>query len=147
MTAGVGSCCAILSSGRQAMIEYIPSRRALLGALLALAPVAAAAQTSPLDEGRSLLERVPGTGKSPGRNSGSGTSLSQGEIGAGLKDALKVASRRVVARVGRTDGYNGDPAIRIPLPGPVQKIEGPLHAVGAGGMLDDLHLKMNRAAE
>src|SRR5262249_2715421 len=35
----------------------------------------------------------------------------------------------------------------IPLPGPLEKIEGPLKAVGASGMLDDLHLKMNRAAE
>src|SRR5262249_52451410 len=37
--------------------------------------------------------------------------------------------------------------IRIPLPGPLQQIEGPLRSVGASGMLDDLHVKMNRAAE
>ena len=131
------------------MAENVLSRRGMLGTLLALVPIAASAQTSPLDEGRSLLERVPGVGTqgvgAPAR--GSGASLSQGEIGAGLKDALKVASRRVVSRVGKTDGYNGDPAIRIPLPGPLQKIEAPLHAIGAGGTLDDLHLKMNRAAE
>ncbi len=73
--------------------------------------------------------------------------MSQGEIGSGLKDALKVASQRVVGRVGKTDGYNGDPAIRIPLPDPLQKIEGPLKSVGAGGMLADLQTRMNRAAE
>jgi hypothetical protein len=52
-----------------------------------------------------------------------------------------------VGRVGKTDGYNGDPSIRIPLPEPLQKIEGPLKAVGASGTLDDLQVKMNRAAE
>ena len=53
----------------------------------------------------------------------------------------------MVARVSKTDGYNADPAIRIPLPDPLQEIRGPLKAVGAAGMLDDLQLRMNRAAE
>jgi hypothetical protein len=53
----------------------------------------------------------------------------------------------VVGRVGKADGYNGDPAIRIPLPDTLQKIEGALRNVGASGLLDDLQLKMNRAAE
>jgi hypothetical protein len=125
-----------------------PSRRFLLGAILVATPFAAAAQ-SLLDQGKSLLEKGEGAaGKPvPGTSGGTGASLSQGEIGSGLKDALKVASQRVVSRVGKTDGYNGDPAIRIPLPEQLQKIEGPLKAVGAGGMLDDLQLKMNRAAE
>ncbi len=124
------------------------SRRALLSALLAAVPVGAAAQNL-LDQGRNLLNQPPsGAGVTkPGATSGSGASLSQGEIGSGLKDALKVASQRVVGRVGKTDGYNGDPAIRIPLPEPLQKIEGPLKAVGASGTLDDLQVKMNRAAE
>lgn len=124
-----------------------PSRRLLIGALLAATPVSASAQTL-FDQGRSLLDKAQG-GRSgtPSTDSGAGAKLSQSEIGAGLKDALKVASQRVVGRVGKTDGYNGDPAIRIPLPGPLAKIEGPLKAIGAGGMLDDLQLKMNRAAE
>jgi Protein of unknown function (DUF4197) len=124
-----------------------PSRRLLIGALLAAAPFSAAAQSF-LDQGRSLLDKAQGAaGGAPSAATGSGAKLSQSEIGAGLKDALKVASQRVVGRVGKTDGYNGDPAIRIPLPGPLAKIEGPLKAVGASGMLDDLQLKMNRAAE
>ena len=124
-----------------------PSRRLLLSAILAAAPVAAAAQ-SLLDQGKSLLENQENAGKpSSGASGGTGASLSQSQIGAGLKDALKVASQRVVSRVGKTDGYNGDPAIRIPLPETLQKIQAPLKSVGAGGMLDDLQLKMNRAAE
>lgn len=131
------------------------SRRALLGALVAAVPSAAlsskkAGAQSLLDQGKNLLNNVEKNGGNlggGGTSSGVGASLSQGEIGSGLKDALKVASQRVVARVGKTDGYWADPAIRIPLPGPVAKIEAPLKAVGASGMLDDLQLKMNRAAE
>lgn len=120
------------------------SRRAIFSALFAAAPFAAAAQNSLLDEGRSLLNQAP---RGAGSGGGSGAGLSQGEIGSGLKDALKVASKRVVGRVGKVDGYNGDPSIRIPLPGPVEKIRQPLAAIHASGMLDDLQLKMNRAAE
>jgi len=128
---------------------YRPSRRALLTALLAATPFGAAAQNSLLNEGRGLLNQVPGRGApaSPAAPSGAGASLSQGDISAGLKDALKVAAQRVVGRVGKTDGYNGDPAIRIPLPSPLQKIERPLKSMGASGMLDDLQVRMNRAAE
>jgi len=129
-------------------MTFRPSRRFLLGTLIAAAPASAFAQ-SLLDQGRSLLDKTEGATGTTGNSasSGAGANLSQSEIGAGLKDALKVASQRTVGRVGKTDGYNADPAIRIPLPDPLQKIEGPLKTVGAGGMLDDLQLKMNRAAE
>ena len=119
-----------------------PSRRLVLGAIIVATPFAAAAQ-SLFDQGKGLLDKAEG-GTTSGK---SGASLSQSEIGAGLKDALKVASKRVVSRVGKVDGYNGDPAIRIPLPETLQKIQGPLKSIGAGGTLDDLQLKMNRAAE
>jgi hypothetical protein len=131
-----------------------PSRRALLTAFFTAVPFAASAQNTLFDQGRGLLNQVPG-GAMPGGpgapRQGSapsaGGGLSQGEIGSGLKDALRVASQRVVGRVGREDGYNGDPAVRIPLPDPLQKIQGPLKSMGASGMLDDLQLRMNRAAE
>ena len=124
------------------MIVRTFSRRGILVALSGLAPAAAFAQGSLLDQGKSLLNQIPGQ-QPPGKTS----SLSEGEIGSGLKEALKIATQRVVGRVGKTDGYNGDPAIRIPLPGPLQTIQGPLRGMGAGGMLDDLQLKMNRGAE
>ena len=121
------------------MTDRFISRRGLLAAA-ALAPSTVFAQNSLLEQGKNLLGQVPGS-------QGKGSSLSDGEIGSGLKEALKVAAKRVVGQVGKTDGYNGDPAIRIPLPGPLQSIEGPLKGMGAGGMLDDLQLKMNRGAE
>jgi len=120
------------------------SRRTVLGAAVLLVPGSAAAQGL-LDQGRNLLKQAPGGSSGGGKAAGS--NLSQGEVGSGLKEALSVASKRVVDRTGKVDGYNGDPAIRIPLPGPLQKLEGALKTVGASGMLSDLQLKMNRAAE
>src|SRR6478672_13155072 len=117
------------------------SRRIIIAATFSIIPIAALAQSAPSDPLGGLLNRIPGVRPGPGPGS-TGTGLSQNEIGLGLKDALKVASQRVVGRVGKTDGYNGDPAIRIPLPDALQKIEGPLRAVGASGMIDDLHVKM-----
>jgi len=134
------------------MFAIVSTRRALLSFLLASCPCAVVAQTSLFDQGRGLLEKVPGGSlpagpgaSGPGASTGAG--MSQGEIGSGLRDALRIASQRAVGRVGRTDGYNGDPAIRIPLPDPLERIEGPLKSIGASGMLDDLQLRMNRAAE
>ncbi|HEY4264012.1 MAG TPA: DUF4197 domain-containing protein [Micropepsaceae bacterium] len=127
------------------MLGYLLTRRVVLSTVLSLAPFAALAQKSSSDPLGGLLNKIPG---GLGASAGSGgASLSQNQIGLGLKDALKVASQRVVGRVGKTDGYNADPDIRIPLPDALQKIEGALKAVGASGMLDDLRLKMNRAAE
>lgn len=123
------------------------SRRAVIGALLALAPGQAFAQFT-LPKGASGV--LNGMLAKPGAASGTGAagaSLSQNEIGLGLKDALKVAASKVIGQVGKQDGYFADPAIRIPLPASLQKVAGPLRAVGAAGLLDDLTLRMNRGAE
>ena len=114
-------------------------RRTLLGFLLALAPGQSIAQ---INLPGALGQALKGAGQG-----GSAASLSQGEIGSGLKDLLKVAARTVVGQVGKTDGYFADPAIKIPLPSVLQKVQKPLAAVGASGMLDDLSLRMNRGAE
>jgi Protein of unknown function (DUF4197) len=126
------------------MFKELPSRRIVVGAILSFAPFAAMAQNTLSDRARGLLNQIPGT---TATRAPAGAGLSQNEIGLGLKDALKVASQRVIGRVGKADGYNGDPAIRIPLPDALQRIESPLRSVGAGGLLDDLQLKMNRGAE
>ncbi len=110
-------------------------------------PSAALAQSSLLNEGRSLLGGSGGSSGGASSGGATGANMSQSQIGAGLKQALQVAAQKVTAQLGQTNGYNGDPAIRIPLPGPLQKIENSLKDVGASGMLDDLQTKMNRAAE
>lgn len=73
--------------------------------------------------------------------------LTDSEIGAGLKEALKVGTGRVVGQLGVIDGYYADPAIRIPLPGELDRVHDVLSKIGLGGMTADLELKLNRAAE
>lgn len=73
--------------------------------------------------------------------------LTRLEIDAGLREALEIGASRVVSRIGVDNGYWRDPAIRIPLPGRLGQVQGQLAAVGLSGPLDDLQLRMNRAAE
>ena len=76
-----------------------------------------------------------------------GAGLSDGQMGLGMKDLLKVTSSQTISKLGRPNGFMGDPAVRIPLPGPLQQVQQPLAMAGAGGMLDDLTRRMNRGAE
>ena len=126
------------------MFHDTPSRRSILVTLFSAIPFSAFAQGSILDQGLGILNQAQG---SRSRSAPAGASLSQNQIGLGLKDALKVASQRVIDRVGKTDGFNADPAIRIPLPDQLQSVQGALRSVGLGALLDDLQLKMNRGAE
>lgn len=75
------------------------------------------------------------------------SSLSNSEIIAGLKDALRVASENVVSQLGRSDGFNADPKVHIPLPEKLQRVKSALGAIGMSRMMDDLELRLNRAAE
>ncbi len=73
--------------------------------------------------------------------------LSMEEIGAGLKEALRVGSSNVVGQLGTMDGFDADPKIHIPLPKSLNTVKTLLSKVGLSHMLDDLELKLNRAAE
>lgn len=73
--------------------------------------------------------------------------LSNSEISAGLKDALRVGSERVVKQLARTDGFNRDVNIHIPLPRTLKRVDSLLNGIGMGYLMDDLELKLNRAAE
>jgi len=92
-----------------------------------------------LEKGSSLLRSFGG--------SSSETGLSAEEIGAGLKDALRVGSENVVQQLGSLDGFNKDSAIHIPLPKQLDTVKSVLAKIGMSGLLDDLELKLNRAAE
>lgn len=117
------------------------SRRTILGLLLSGVPAVAWAQGNLLDQGRGLLGGMGGQSGAGGGSKGSG--LSDGEIGGGLKEALRIASQKVTGNLGKNDAYFKDPAIQIPLPGALQTVK----SMGGGMLVDDLHLKMNRAAE
>ncbi len=78
---------------------------------------------------------------------GNGAALGSSEIAAGLKEALKVGTDRVVTSLGREDGFNADPKIHIPLPSVLAQAQSSLRLIGASGLIDDLELRVNRAAE
>lgn len=65
----------------------------------------------------------------------------------GLREALSNGAVAAVLRLGRTDGYWRDPVARIELPDPLDDVQRGLRPVRASGMLDDLQLRSNRAAE
>ena len=73
--------------------------------------------------------------------------LTSGEIGGAFKDALQIGTENVVGRLGQVDGFNADSTIHIPLPEKLEKIKSVLSKIGMSGLLDDLELKLNRAAE
>jgi hypothetical protein len=97
-----------------------------------------------LKSGREMLNKLGG-GSSGGSSGGAG--LSYSEIAAGLKDALRVGSEAVVARLGKTGGFELDPAVHIPLPENLQTVKKALSRIGMAGMFDDLEQKLNQAAE
>ena len=73
--------------------------------------------------------------------------LSRAQAANGLRTALDQAARLATTRLGRRDGFWGDPQVRIPLPRQVSSIQSTLRRVGMSGAIDDLELGLNRAAE
>ena len=63
---------------------------------------------------------------------GSGSSLTENEIGKGLKEALMVGIQNAIGIVSNLNGYYKNPNIKIPLPGAVKKVESILRTVGYG---------------
>ncbi|WP_290930562.1 DUF4197 domain-containing protein [Hyphomonas sp.] len=115
----------------------------MLGALgLALLTAGCAETGTSGDFGR-VLGEVLGSATAPDSQ---GT-LSIAEIDAGLREALTVGTNLVANQLGQTNGYYGDPKIRIPLPQTYRTLQTNLAKVGASKPLDDLELRMNRAAE
>ena len=115
-------------------------RLSLLSAIgVAVAATPVAAQSDLLQRGKSLFGQIQG--------GSSQASISESDIAAGLKEALRIGSERVVGRVGQSDGFNADPKIHIPLPESLNTVRDTLGRVGLSGSLDDLELRLNRAAE
>ena len=65
----------------------------------------------------------------------------------GLKAALQKGSQAAVGALGRTDGFLGNPRVRIPLPESAQRAERLMRRMGMGRHADELIVTMNRAAE
>jgi hypothetical protein len=74
-------------------------------------------------------------------------SLTNQDAVSGLKAALEKGSGAAVDLLGRTDGFFGNGAVRIPLPDSLKKYEKLMRNLGMGKYADELILAMNRAAE
>jgi len=73
--------------------------------------------------------------------------LSESDANAGIRTALERGANAAVASLGRTDGFLGNPLVKIELPGYLRDAAKLLRATGQGSKLDDLVTAMNRAAE
>lgn len=109
----------------------------IVAVCLAMVATTACAQSNLLDKILKGASSLPGTS----------SELSTSEIGAGLKEALTVGTESVVSRLGSADGFNGDPKVHIPLPKTFKSVQSALGAVGMSSQLDELELRLNRAAE
>jgi hypothetical protein len=73
--------------------------------------------------------------------------LSEADAASGVRAALERGALAAVALLGKTDGFLGNPQVRIPLPGALGDAAKLLRATGQGKRLDELITAMNRAAE
>jgi len=73
--------------------------------------------------------------------------ISGSDATGGLKDALIQASGAAVGKLGVTDGFLGNPKVKIPLPDSMKKTESAMRMFGMGKKADELVIRMNRAAE
>jgi len=80
-------------------------------------------------------------------NVSAASGFSNQELTAAFKQALTIGTNEVVSQLGVKDGFNLDPKVRIPLPENLRKVQSALNTVGMSSLMDDLELRLNRAAE
>lgn len=73
--------------------------------------------------------------------------ISGKDASGGLKEALEQGAGKAVDLLGKSDGFLGNPKVKIPLPKSMQKVEGLMRGLGMGKQADELVTAMNRAAE
>ena len=78
---------------------------------------------------------------------GRALALSETDAAAGVRAALERGAVAAVGLLGKTDGFLGNPKVKIPLPGYLQDAAKLLKATGQGKRVDELVTAMNRAAE
>jgi len=121
--------------------EFIRKVQGIIGIIMVTLIVSTPvnAGSSWFDKGTDLLNSI-GMGDKT-------SELSIEEIGAGLKEALKVSSQNVVNQLGTIDGFNSDSNIHIPLPESLATVKSMLDKVGMSYLFETVELKLNRAAE
>lgn len=78
---------------------------------------------------------------------GSASGITQGDAASAIKEALVNGIKTGVNKVSATDGYFGNPSIKIPIPSQAQAVESGLRSIGQGALIDKAILQINRSAE
>ncbi len=73
--------------------------------------------------------------------------LTETDAASGIRVALERGAIAAVGLLGKTDGFLGNPKVRIPLPGFLEDAAKLLKATGQQKRVDALETAMNRAAE
>jgi len=71
----------------------------------------------------------------------------EAEAATGVRAALERGAIAAVGQLGRTDGFLGNPLVRIELPGHLKDAARLMRKLGQGKPVDELITAMNRAAE
>lgn len=74
-------------------------------------------------------------------------SLTGSEQVSGLREALTQGAKIAVDRLGKPDGFLGNPEVKIPLPKTLQKADKAMRMLGLRKQSEELVVSMNRAAE
>ncbi len=73
--------------------------------------------------------------------------LTNEEVISGLKEALKIGTGNAINILNKTNGFYGDPLVKILFPPEAQYVADKLYSVGMGKLVDDFIKKMNEGAE
>lgn len=91
-----------------------------------------------------LMKGVPKLPASTGATAGS--SDVKTDV-AGIKEALAIGTEKAVNSLSKTNGYFSDHAVKILMPGSLQKVADVARMAGYEKQVDEFILSMNRAAE
>jgi hypothetical protein len=123
------------------------ARRAMLFGFGVWVGASAAEAQSLQDILNGVLKKDGGATGGSATNAILGAGLSQTDASNGLKEALRLGAIAATGRLGKLDGFFADGKVHIPLPGTLAKAQSSLKPLGLSRPLDDVELKMNRAAE
>ena len=73
--------------------------------------------------------------------------ISNLDAASGVRQALTDGAAAAVAKLGVTDGFLGNPQVKIPMPPALARVEGAMRTFGMNKQADELVTSMNRAAE
>ncbi len=136
---------------REDLTPYVTGQT-LDGLFTLIAAEESAIRTDPAARTTPLIARVFASTPSPPTDIMTESQRADGQPGTNdtqlaLKEALEIGAIKAVESASMTDGYFGNPKIRIPLPGGLDKVGQSLRRYGMGQVVDEFELSMNRSAE